>query len=81
MFVILERVAMVKAIIHSRVCILPVRQIDMEMEMCMNTCLPSFQFPLGTWKNKSDGEGKPFRRNGERGRMLPWRSLSEEDIS
>lgn len=36
---LLEHVAMVKAVILSRVCILPVRQIDMEMEMCMNMCV------------------------------------------
>ena len=32
----LEHVAMVKAVIHSRVCILPVRRIDKEVELCMN---------------------------------------------
>ena len=36
MFVMLEHIAMVKAVTRSRVCILPVRQIDMEMEMCIN---------------------------------------------
>lgn len=70
---------MVKAVILSRVCILPVRQIDMEMETCMDMCV-YLQFPLAMWKNKSDGKAEPFRGNGERGRIPPWRSFSKECI-
>lgn len=70
MFVILEHVAMVKAVIHSRVCILPVRQIDMEMEMCMNKRVyPHSSFHWAREKTNLMGKENPpgrMEREGER---------------
>lgn len=69
MFVLLECVAMVKVVIFSRVCILPVRQIDIEMETCMNMCVYlhfSSHWPCGkiNLMGKEDPSGG-MRREGE----------------
>lgn len=59
---------MVKAVIHSRVCILPVRQIDMEMEMCMNTCVyPHSSSHWAHGKTNLMGKENPSGRMGREG--------------
>lgn len=59
---------MVKAVILSRVCILPVRQIDMEMETCMNMCVYShFSSHWPCRKTNLMGKEKPSRGMGREG--------------
>lgn len=59
---------MVKAVILSRVCILPVRQIDMEMEMCTNMCV--YLHVISHWpcgKTNLMGKENPSRGMGRGG--------------
>lgn len=68
MFVMLECVAMVKALIHSTVSILPVRQIDMEVEMCMNTRVyPHYSSHWARGKTNLMGNENPSGGMGREG--------------